>query len=72
MMDMYSFLILLDSLRSFLEIAISILEMVISRGCLWGISQNSIFRICIEILDVFRQWLLVTVHHAKKKEKEGH
>ena len=68
-MDMYSFLILLDSLRSFLEIVISILEMVISRGCLWGISQNSIFRICIEILDVFRQWLLVTVHHAKKKGK---
>ena len=56
----------MDSLRSFLEIVISILKIVITRGCLWAISQNSIFRICIEILDVFRQWLLATVHHAKK------
>lgn len=69
MMD--SFLILLDSLRSFLEIVTSILEIVISRGCLWGISQNSICRICIDILDIFRHWLLGTVHHAKKRKRKA-
>ena len=42
-------------LRDFL---ISFLEIVILKGCLGGIRQNSIFRNDFEIRDVFQHWLL--------------
>ena len=40
------------------DFLISFLEIVISSGCLGGISHNSIFRNWFEILDVSRHWFL--------------